>query len=343
MRLNGTHDIHINDFSKTWAATASFLSVVWTIPFVVQVYLFEWDMANYRSLHVKIWADPEFEDFSPESKYIFIYLITNPHRNESAVYSISPQRISSETGLPKAKVERALRDLCDAEKIMYSFERKVVWVKNAVRHQPAMNENCRKSILNDLERCSDPTIANAFVDYYRDFKGLEGAWEGLPSPPYRVQGTGDRVQGEEEKVVEEKKTEQSQSKTTTALAPIPLPEGLLARHGFSEVWSEWLEFRRSIKKPLTEIAAKKQLKMLETHPNPEAVLELSMQNQWQGLFPEKVYGNGRTNGQGTRQSEQIARATFGHDEAAKKRLRDFETRLSERDRDRSQRTGSNPL
>lgn len=70
-----------------------------------------------------------------------------------------------------------------------------------------------------------------------------------------------------------------------------IPESLIKREGFIHVWKEWIEYRKSIKKKLTEFSVKKQLKFLELEPNPIEVINQSIRNQWQGLFPLKSNSN----------------------------------------------------
>lgn len=68
-----------------------------------------------------------------------------------------------------------------------------------------------------------------------------------------------------------------------------IPDALRG-NGFIDTWKEWVDFRRAKKKPISERAAAAQLKKLAAHPNPEAVLEYSIMNDYQGLFPEKIKG-----------------------------------------------------
>ncbi len=141
---------------------------------------------------MKIWNDPAFENFSAHGKYVFIYLLTNPFRNESALYSLSLKRLSSDTGLSTKETTAALKELITAEKIQYDWEVGVVWVKNAVRHQ-ALNANCMKSILNDLQHCSSVMLVKYFVDYYTKINGYQWVTNGLANPPIGTgTGTGDR-------------------------------------------------------------------------------------------------------------------------------------------------------
>lgn len=55
-------------------------------------------------------------------------------------------------------------------------------------------------------------------------------------------------------------------------------------------WREWCEYRDKKKKPVSEHAAKKQLKVLATYDahSQQRMIDASIANDWQGLFPEKL-------------------------------------------------------
>lgn len=53
-----------------------------------------------------------------------------------------------------------------------------------------------------------------------------------------------------------------------------------------EAWIEWEQFRKGIRKTLTELSVKKQLKFLEANKKDHvAIIERSILNGWTGLFP----------------------------------------------------------
>ncbi|WP_440866685.1 helix-turn-helix domain-containing protein [Symbiopectobacterium purcellii] len=56
----------------------------------------------------------------------------------------------------------------------------------------------------------------------------------------------------------------------------------------AEVWADWVEHRKEIRHPLTPTTCKRIRSMLENHVNPDAVIGLSIERGWQGLFPEKI-------------------------------------------------------
>ena len=62
--------------------------------------------------------------------------------------------------------------------------------------------------------------------------------------------------------------------------------GELDTPSFRAAWSDWLTHRKQIKKPVTELAAKKQLKALAKRGTHDAIraIEHSIANGWQGIF-----------------------------------------------------------
>jgi hypothetical protein len=56
-----------------------------------------------------------------------------------------------------------------------------------------------------------------------------------------------------------------------------------------EAWQEWCEYRKAKKKPVSEFAQVKQWKVLAlyNHTTQQAIIDQSIMNDWQGLFPPK--------------------------------------------------------
>lgn len=79
---------------------------------------------------------------------------------------------------------------------------------------------------------------------------------------------------------------QSPNQPTVPTKPtVPtIPEPLASLAGFPEVWGEWEQYKREIKKPLTDTVRKKQWRLLARQPDPVAVVNQSIERQWVGLF-----------------------------------------------------------
>jgi hypothetical protein len=61
----------------------------------------------------------------------------------------------------------------------------------------------------------------------------------------------------------------------------------------ADAWHEWIEYRVDRKKPITQLSAKKQVAELAkySHETQQQMVDTSIANGWQGLFPPKVNGN----------------------------------------------------
>lgn len=80
-----------------------------------------------------------------------------------------------------------------------------------------------------------------------------------------------------------------------------------------QAWERWLEYRKAIRKTLKPVSYEAaQRKLVKFGANQAAVVEQSIANGWQGLFPLKDVSRG-TNEQGRKPSavERAQRATGG--------------------------------
>ena len=61
-----------------------------------------------------------------------------------------------------------------------------------------------------------------------------------------------------------------------------------------QVWADWCQHRKEIRKQLTKTTCERQAKTLAGHHWPDAVIIQSISNGWTGLFPDKVVSGGKT-------------------------------------------------
>lgn len=66
-------------------------------------------MAIYRNVQLSFWTDNKVEDdFTPEDKYFYLYLLTNPQTNICGCYEVSYSQLTNQTGYNKDSVIRLL-------------------------------------------------------------------------------------------------------------------------------------------------------------------------------------------------------------------------------------------
>lgn len=89
-------------------------------------------MAVYRTVQVSFWTDPKVDDdFTPEDKYFYLYLLTNPHANICGCYEISMKQMVRETGYNEDTVKRLLDRLNKVHGVIqYDTGTKEVFIQN---------------------------------------------------------------------------------------------------------------------------------------------------------------------------------------------------------------------
>lgn len=148
-------------------------------------------MATYRQIHIKIWSSPDFQKLDSSGKFIFIYLFSNTHRNEAALYRITPKTISNETDVPVDDVISALSDLTSNKLIKWDQDNNTVWVINAIKYQK-LSPNEVIGIKKNLATIDHPFVSE-LLNYYKDiFSKYEVPYKVLDSnsevPPGKGKG-----------------------------------------------------------------------------------------------------------------------------------------------------------
>ena len=69
-------------------------------------------MAIYRNVQLSFWTDNKVEDeFTPEDKYFYLYLLTNPQTNICGCYEVSYNQTTRQTGYKRATIEKLIERL----------------------------------------------------------------------------------------------------------------------------------------------------------------------------------------------------------------------------------------
>lgn len=120
-------------------------------------------MATYRNVHISFWTDPKVDDdFTPEDKYFYLYLLTNPHTNLCGCYEISTKQITRETGYNEDTVSRLLNRMESVhEVIKYDPKTKEVLIKHWGRYNWA---NSPKTMAG-AQKAAEDIKADSFKKY----------------------------------------------------------------------------------------------------------------------------------------------------------------------------------
>lgn len=93
-------------------------------------------MAVKRIVDTGFWTDDKVGDsFSPEDKYFFLYLLTNPHTTQLGIYQVTKKLMAFETGYSVEAITVLLDRFSNKYGIIkYSEKTKEIAIKNYLRH-----------------------------------------------------------------------------------------------------------------------------------------------------------------------------------------------------------------
>ena len=109
-------------------------------------------MAIFRTVSLSFWTDAKVEDdFTPEDKYFYLYLITNPHTSISGCYEISKRALERETGYTWETVSRLLHRMEHVHDVIrYDESTKEVLILHWGKYNWRASDTVIKAVLNSM-------------------------------------------------------------------------------------------------------------------------------------------------------------------------------------------------
>ena len=125
-------------------------------------------MAIYRQVQTCFWTDTKVaDDFTPEDRYFYLYLFTNPHTNLSGCYEIGTKQMSNETGYSVDTIERLIKRMRGVHHVIaYSYSTKEILLVNWWRYNWTGSEKFRKSLLNEIDHIKDESFRAYIMDAF---------------------------------------------------------------------------------------------------------------------------------------------------------------------------------
>ncbi len=119
----------------------------------------------YRSVETSLWSDPRVRSLDPHGRYLFLYLITNPHSHVGGIYYLPVSLMAIETGLSDRVLESRLDTLSGSGIAQFDRQKEVVWVVNMFRYQARGQKN-EISVANHLKTLHDSDLIDEFLIRY---------------------------------------------------------------------------------------------------------------------------------------------------------------------------------
>jgi DnaD/phage-associated family protein len=121
-------------------------------------------MAKYRQLYTEFWSDSFVLELTPEEKYFYLYLISNPKTTQCGIYEISKKIIETETGYNRETVEKLIKRFCDYNKILYCDDTKELMIINWIKYNTPNNTNAIKCVNKELTKVKHKEFIKILFD-----------------------------------------------------------------------------------------------------------------------------------------------------------------------------------
>lgn len=115
---------------------------------------------------MSFWTDSKVDDeFTPEDKYFFLYLMTNPHTNICGCYEISMKQMERETGYNTDTVKRLLHRMEKMHNVIrYSENTKEVLIVNWGKYNWSASEKVQKAVIEVAEHIKHEQFRKYVID-----------------------------------------------------------------------------------------------------------------------------------------------------------------------------------
>ena len=103
-------------------------------------------MALYRTVQMSFWTDSKvIEEFTPEDRYFYIYLFTNPHTNLCGCYEISKSQMTVELGYSIESINKLIERFEKIHKVLiFNNETREVLLLNWHKYNWTSSDKFRK-------------------------------------------------------------------------------------------------------------------------------------------------------------------------------------------------------
>ena len=127
-------------------------------------------MAIYRKLQTTFWTDTKVvDDFTPEDRYFYIYLLTNPHTNLCGCYEISIKQMADETGYSKETVHKLIERMSKIHRTaFYDDTTREVLVVNWRKYNWTASPKFRKPVGVEIAAIKNPEFKRYLTESFNN-------------------------------------------------------------------------------------------------------------------------------------------------------------------------------
>lgn len=131
---------------------------------------------NYGRISTSIWRDPDFLDLSPEARFTYTMLVTQPNVSPCGILELTERRWARALGYARETLTKALDELTTRNYVVVDEDTEELLIRTFIKWDGGANNDLRrKAITEAAGAIASPSIAHAIAP--------ELARAGLSNPP----------------------------------------------------------------------------------------------------------------------------------------------------------------
>lgn len=128
-------------------------------------------MAKYRSIQTTFWSDSKIvDDFTPEDRYFYLYLLTNEKSNQLGCYELSIKQMCRDTGYNEETIKKLIdRFQNNLKVICYDFDTKEILLKNWYKYNWLDSDKTRVCIEKEFNLIKSSKLIDLISPLYTPY------------------------------------------------------------------------------------------------------------------------------------------------------------------------------
>jgi len=132
-------------------------------------------VGTYFSVDAAFWSDADvIDNFTPEDKYFYLYLLTSPHGNISGCFEVSLKQIADEMGYTKDTVERLIERFVEYHRMIdYDPQTKEILIHKWGKHHWTRSDKYLVALRKKIDSIKSEKFKIYLDALYQRYSGEE--------------------------------------------------------------------------------------------------------------------------------------------------------------------------
>jgi hypothetical protein len=115
-------------------------------------------MALFRKVHTSFWDDPFVEKLTPDEKFFYLFIMTNPRSTECGVYELTKKKMKDWTGYNYETIDTLLKRFISHKKLIYNEPTSEIAIINKPNYINQLGKPVRDCLISELKKVKEKSL-----------------------------------------------------------------------------------------------------------------------------------------------------------------------------------------